>query len=528
MAFEIELDDLLDFSPNSDGMPPESAQRGVLNAYKEESENNLRTTASNQGYANSQVSLTNMGQLMMGIPLYKDPSIPVGQNEFLQSQLLGTSLAVNDPNRKGGDYSIGAGFDELVPSDVKKLAQDIGPINVDGLLTIGDDGTIGGSSGGGGTGTGTGAGGGTAGQVPGDTNEIKIWNALRKAGLSKEQTAGVMGNLYQESANTWDPRVVEFGWPNGHGGTSRAGKPETWSDTIPPNTNSAGQPGYGICQWTSPGRKQGLQQFCDSNGLKVNSIEGQIGFLLHELQTGFKVSTWEPLKATNDINEATKIFLYHFEAGAAAGREPSAGFRQYLPARQGFAKAEYDKFANKEVGGQVPATSGGTGSAPAAAGQGATGLNISTDTIRNWWGPECYHGPMTTITLNGGAKVPVHPKVVAAATALNSALIKANYKARPGYTSSYNCRAITGGTKKSLHSYGIAIDINSDKNPYGRQLITDMPASMVAAIKNIRTKNGKQVWRWGGDYTTNHDAMHFEIICSQQDIDTGLDPATIP
>lgn len=526
MPFDIQLDDLLDFSPSTDSMPPESAQQGVLNAYREESENGLRTTASNQGYANSQVSVSNIGQLMMGIPLYKDPSIPTSQNEFLQSNLLGTSLAVNDPSRKGGDFSIGAGFDELVPSDVRKLAQAVGPIDVAGIVTIGDDGTVGGATTGG-TGT-SGGGTGTAGQVPGTDNETKIWNFLRKNGLSKEQTAGVMGNLYQESANTWDPRVVEFGYKNSKGVTSRAGKPETWDDVIPPNQNSAGQPGYGICQWTYPGRKQGLQQYCDSNGLKVNSIEGQMGFMLHELQTGFKASTWDPLKATNDINEATKIFLYHFEAGAKAGAEPSAGFRAHLPDRQRFAKNEYDKFASKEVGGQVPSATGGGGNAPAAAGQGATGLNISTDTIRNWWGPDCYHGPMTTITLNGGAKVPVHPKVVAAANALNTALVKANYKARPGYTSSYNCRAITGGTKKSLHSYGIAIDINSDKNPYGKTLITDMPASMVAAIKKIRTKNGRQVWRWGGDYTTNHDAMHFEIICSQADIDTGLDPATLP
>jgi hypothetical protein len=36
------------------------------------------------------------------------------------------------------------------------------------------------------------------------------------------------------------------------------------------------------------------------------------------------------------------------------------------------------------------------------------------------------------------------------------------------------------------------------------------------------------VWRWGGDYAGNKDAMHFEIVCSPADLEAGVDPVTVP
>lgn len=121
---------------------------------------------------------------------------------------------------------------------------------------------------------------------------------------------------------------------------------------------------------------------------------------------------------------------------------------------------------------------------------------------------------------------------------LDSILRKYNYVPRSGVTGAYNCRAITGGTNYSLHAYGpggyftfwsgvrvsmaIAVDINWDKNPYGSRLITDMPRAMVEEIKALRTNNGQQVWRWGGDYINNKDAMHYEIVCTPSDLKTGI------
>ena len=151
----------------------------------------------------------------------------------------------------------------------------------------------------------------------------------------------------------------------------------------------------------------------------------------------------------------------------------------------------------------------------------------STTLIRSWWAPAC-QGPWARVALYGEGTVSVSPKIVEATHALSACLERWSYESRAADTGAYNCRQITGGTNYSLHAYGIAIDINWQSNPYGPTLITDMPKGMIEAIKAIRTKNGKTVWRWGGDYTGNKDAMHFEVIAHPNDLATGINPATIP
>lgn len=153
---------------------------------------------------------------------------------------------------------------------------------------------------------------------------------------------------------------------------------------------------------------------------------------------------------------------------------------------------------------------------------------LATSALRSLWAPPC-EGPWARVTLFGGAAVSVDPLIVEATLALNSALVVFNYPTRtdPYDTGAYNCRKITGGSGYSLHSYGIAIDIRWQENPYGPVLHTTMPLAMVIAIEAIRTKTGKQVWGWGGRYTGNKDAMHFEIVCSPADLATGLDGRTL-
>jgi hypothetical protein len=153
----------------------------------------------------------------------------------------------------------------------------------------------------------------------------------------------------------------------------------------------------------------------------------------------------------------------------------------------------------------------------------------TTSEIRTWWSPACK------------AKA---QSLKDAYDALDRWLKYFKYAPELGHTGAFNCRPITGGTAYSLHAYNpngrytfwsgvpvtmaIAVDINWRYNPYGKTLVTDMPPAMVAAIKNVRTNSGKQVWRWGGDYIGNKDAMHYEIICHPSDLASGINPATLP
>lgn len=70
----------------------------------------------------------------------------------------------------------------------------------------------------------------------------------------------------------------------------------------------------------------------------------------------------------------------------------------------------------------------------------------------------------------------------------------------------YCSRSIRGSRSPSNHSWGLAIDINWDKNPMvSGRLVTDMSAQMVAMWKSLG-------FAWGGDYRTRKDAMHFEFV----------------
>jgi len=94
-------------------------------------------------------------------------------------------------------------------------------------------------------------------------------------------------------------------------------------------------------------------------------------------------------------------------------------------------------------------------------------------------------------------------------------------------TSAFNCREITGGSLPSIHSYGLAIDINPVQNPYisfdekegcltkilpaeGKNYINraNQKIGMAESVKNIFEKNGFFVW--GGTWTSPIDWQHFQ------------------
>jgi len=153
---------------------------------------------------------------------------------------------------------------------------------------------------------------------------------------------------------------------------------------------------------------------------------------------------------------------------------------------------------------------------------------VNTSELRAAWSPACNGADMVTLELHGEGRVTVDRRMVDAVGALDACLIAWNYRTRAADTGAYNCRQITGGTGYSLHAYGIALDLNWQTNPYGPTLITDMPAGMVDDVCAIRTNNGARVWEWGGSWSGNKDAMHYEADCSPADLATGIAGATEP
>lgn len=75
------------------------------------------------------------------------------------------------------------------------------------------------------------------------------------------------------------------------------------------------------------------------------------------------------------------------------------------------------------------------------------------------------------------------------------------YVIRQSVTAFYVCRKTVSGRSWSIHSI-CAGDVNWDRNPYGSQLVTDMPPS----FRQLFLDEG---WGWGGNWRSKKDAMHF-------------------
>lgn len=66
----------------------------------------------------------------------------------------------------------------------------------------------------------------------------------------------------------------------------------------------------------------------------------------------------------------------------------------------------------------------------------------------------------------------------------------------------HNIRLKRGGKTWSLHSWGIAIDINAATNPFMGK--PTMSPELVSCFKEAG-------FHWGGDWKTTPDGMHFQL-----------------
>lgn len=112
--------------------------------------------------------------------------------------------------------------------------------------------------------------------------------------------------------------------------------------------------------------------------------------------------------------------------------------------------------------------------------------------------------PLTTFTWCD-KRITVHSGIVAPLKR-----IEAKWKAKGGHSAyrigpntwGYNCRKTRSGRRWSDHAKGWALDINSESNPYGKNLVTNMPKWFVDLFK-------AEGFGWGGDWQSVKDAMHF-------------------
>lgn len=138
-------------------------------------------------------------------------------------------------------------------------------------------------------------------------------NLMKDFGLTKEQAAGVVGNLGHESGG--------------------------FKQMQERNPLGGGRGGLGWAQWTGP-RRVAYETYCKSNGLDPCSDQANYGYLKQELSTSYK-GTIAAVKKANTSAEAMQAFEQHYEA---AGVKNYAGRQNYTDV----ALANFDKSSGQD------------------------------------------------------------------------------------------------------------------------------------------------------------------------------------
>lgn len=179
----------------------------------------------------------------------------------------------------------------------------------------------------------------------GKTNEEKIWNYLKAAGLSDCGVAGLMGNLFAESAlistNLQNTYERSLGFTDAE--YTAAVDDGSYSNFV---RDSAG---YGLAQWTYWSRKQNLLEYAKQCGKSIGDLEMQLAFLVKEL-AGY-AGVLSVLKTATTVQAASDKVLVDFER--PADQSQSAKTR-----RASYGQKYYDKYAG---GGTATTTTPATG-----------------------------------------------------------------------------------------------------------------------------------------------------------------------
>ncbi len=182
--------------------------------------------------------------------------------------------------------------------------------------------------------------------LKGNNNEEKIWNYLRDKGINAYGAAGLMGNLREESGlrpnnlqnscekrlNITDVEYTRLVDDNAHPGFA---------------TDKAG---YGLAQWTSSNRKQGLLNFVRSRKCSIADLEAQLDYLWYELNNGYK-GVLSAIKSATSVRSASDIVLTQFE-------RPKNQSEAVKVNRASYGQEYYNKYASQSGGGTMTVTIG--------------------------------------------------------------------------------------------------------------------------------------------------------------------------
>ena len=153
-----------------------------------------------------------------------------------------------------------------------------------------------------------------------------VWAYLIKY-MTPEGAAGVMGNLYAESgviSNRVETLCLKRLKEQGKVYTDATYTAFVDDGTITKagflNPLPGKQYGYGLAQWTSPGRKSALYDLCRSRKVSIGNLQAQLDYLMIELRGTYK-AVLDVLTTTRNVRTASDRFLMDFEQPATPDKE---------------------------------------------------------------------------------------------------------------------------------------------------------------------------------------------------------------
>ena len=155
-----------------------------------------------------------------------------------------------------------------------------------------------------------------------------IWDYLKQKGLGSSAIAGIMGNMQAESS--LEPNIVQGG---GH------------ADQITVD----GTTGYGLCQWTSSGRQQGLLDFANSRGTKTSDTDTQLEFMLKEINEGYNGL----LQKMDGMSPYDAALLFHKEFERSADTSEMAARRGKFAEEIAKSEGKGESFNGTYTGGSA-------------------------------------------------------------------------------------------------------------------------------------------------------------------------------
>lgn len=189
-------------------------------------------------------------------------------------------------------------------------------------------------------------------------NEKTIWKKFLSAGMTIAGAAGLMGNLYAESA--LNPKNLQQTYEKKLGYSD-----ESYTAAVDSGkyTNFIRDcAGYGLAQWTFWTRKQALLNYANDNGVSVGDLNMQVAFLIKELKTGYS-AVWKILCTTDNVRTASDAVLFQYESPTNQGTSVQTfRYNQAMKFYNMFADAEVtaDKSV-QEIAEEVLADKWGTG-----------------------------------------------------------------------------------------------------------------------------------------------------------------------